>query len=127
MSQEAIPLGAVAVGPLYLGVVIAGLGDGALGVVDGDPGGNPTECFEGPAVAAQPGLHLLVAHQFGVLVAASGQHHHEHPGLEALAAVDIGDHRPGAEVDLGHIAGLEVEHRGDHGVGCFHALQILAD
>ena len=39
----------------------------------------------------------------------------------------IGDHRPGAEVDLGHIAGLEVEHRGGSGIGCFHALQIPAD
>jgi len=86
-----------------------------LGLSMNDPAGHAAEPFEGTAVAAEPGCDRLVAHDLGVLVARPAQRHHEHPGLEHLAGVHVGDLGPGAEVDLRGLGRIEVQaHRRAH-------------
>lgn len=88
-------------------IVPTGLGDGALGIIDDHPPDDPAKGLESVAMAGQPGGDILIAHHFRVLMARPTQRHHEHPGLEGLAGAHIGDQRPGAEIDLGGLAGLE--------------------
>jgi len=59
-NQKAIRLGKGLIGALDLRIVVAGLGDGALGIVDDDPGRDTAEELECPAMTAKPGLDLLV-------------------------------------------------------------------
>ena len=100
-DQEAVVLGALAVAALDDGVVQNGLDDGRLEVVDDDLPGHAAEVLERPAVAAQPGLDLLVEHQAGELVAAAAEGHDEAPGLAQLAGLRVDLHAGGGEVDLG--------------------------
>ena len=109
-DEEAVALGYLGIGPLYLWIMVAGLGDGALGVVDDNPRRDAAEELEGPAVAAKPGLDLLVPDHLGVLVPAPGQGHDEDPGPEHFSCAEIDDLRSCAEIHLGHIAGCVVEH-----------------
>ena len=102
----------LAVGALHLRLVIAGAGDGALGVVDRNPFGHSIEPFEGAAMTGQPGLHLLIGHDLRVLVPTPGQCHHEDPGLDDGAGDAVSDHRPLAKVDLGGVGDRKVEHDG---------------
>ena len=83
--------------------------------------------LERPAVASQPGLHLLITNQFGVLVPTPGQYHHEHPGFKFLTSVDVGNYRPGTEVDLRNITGPKVEHGDDLWMSGLHTLEKPAD
>ena len=62
-------------GALSKPLMVAGLGDGALGVVDDDARRDAAEELEGAAVAAKPGLDLLVPDHLGVLVPTPGQGH----------------------------------------------------
>ena len=86
---------------------MTGPGDGAFGVVDDRAAHHPAERPEGAAGTGQPGGGPLIAHQFGVLMARPAQGHHEEPGLDEFPGVDLGDHRPGAEIDLGRLPRLE--------------------
>jgi len=90
--------------------MVAGLGDGALGVIDDDARRDAAEELEGAAVTAKPGLDLLVPDHLGVLVPAPGQGHDEDPGPEHFSRAEVDDLRPCAEIHLGHVAGCVVEH-----------------
>ena len=67
------------------------------------------------AMASEPGRDVLVAHHLRVLMARPTQRHHEHPGLEGLTGVDIGDHRSRTEIDLGGFARREMQPEGHIG------------
>ena len=60
INPETVALGILAIGALDLRIVDAGLGDGALGVIDDDPLGQPPKPVESVAMAGQPGHHLGV-------------------------------------------------------------------
>ena len=109
LDPEAIAQGQFLIGPLYLGIPGAGPGDGALGVVDDQPRRHPAEPLEGPTVAGQPGLDLLVADDLGILVPGMAESHDEKPGSGDLAGDSIDELRAGAEIDLGGFPGSEIE------------------
>jgi len=111
VDLEAVALGALGIGALHGGVLGAGTGDGALGVVDDHAQRHAGEPLEGAAVATQPGGHRLVPDELHILMAAVGQRHHERPGAPGLA-VGVDERGAGAEVNLGGIAGLEVQAAG---------------
>ena len=95
-GQYAAGIGLGALAGLYGGVLGAGAGDGALGVVDDHAQRHTGEPLEGAAVATQPGGHRLVPDELHILMAAVGQRHHEGPGAPALA-VGVGERGAGAE------------------------------
>jgi len=109
-DEEAVSLGDFGIGPLDLGIIVAGFGDGVLGVVDDHFRRYAAEELEGPAVATQPGLDFLIPDDLGVLVAAPGQGHDENPGVVDLARGQVHALRPGTKVNLGHLLGFVVEH-----------------
>ncbi len=80
-NTETISGGQLRIGALHLGLVITGPRDGALRVVDHHRARHAVEPLEGVAVTGEPGVHLLVAHDLAILVAAPGKRHHEDPGL----------------------------------------------
>jgi len=82
IDPEAIPLRTVCVGALHLRVVHAGLGDGALGVVNDDLLGHGRKPLEGTAVTAEPGGDGLVSDEFNVMVPGEAQGHDE--GVAAI-------------------------------------------
>ncbi len=59
-------------------------------------------------MTAQPGRHRLVPDELDVLVAREGERHDERPGAPRYT-MSIGQQRPGAEVHLGRLGGLEVQ------------------
>ena len=105
-DEEAVALGYLGIGPLYLWIMVAGLGDGALRVVDDDPRRDAAEELEGAVVAAKPGLDLLVPDHLGVLVPTPGQGHDEDPGPKHFSRAEVDDLRPLAEIHLSHVAGV---------------------
>lgn len=112
VDPEAVAFRAFGVGALDVGLIQAGAGDGALGVVDDEPAGHPAEPLERMAVAGEPGGDGLVANHLDVLVAGETQGHDEEPGLEHFAGGDIGDGGAGPEIHLGGFPRLEVEAHG---------------
>ena len=112
LDLESVALGALGVGTLHLGVVVAGAGDRALRIVDGQAPRHAVEPLERPAVTAQPGGDLLVGDDLGVGVTRPSQRHDEDPGAEQLAGAPVDDLRSLAEVDLRRLAGLERQHGG---------------
>ena len=63
---ESVALGALRVGTLYLRVVVAGPGDRALRIVDGQAFGHAVEPLERTAVTSDPGGDLPVGDDLGV-------------------------------------------------------------
>ena len=109
-NQKAIRLGKGLIGALDLRIVVAGLGDGALGIVDDDPGWDAAEKLERPAMTAKPGLDLLVAYDLRVLMPAPGQRHHEEMRLDDFAGHGVGDLRAGPEIHLHRLARCKIQH-----------------
>ena len=103
VDAEAVAFGTVGVGALRLRIVRAGLGDGALGVVDDQARRHGAEPFESAAVAAEPGGHRLVPDELDVLVAREAQGHDEGPST-AHRAGSVGQQGAGAEIHLGRFA-----------------------
>ena len=108
---ESVALGALGVGTLHLGVVVASAGDGALGVVDGQASRHAVEPLERAAVTSQPGGDLLVDDDLGVGVTRPRQRHHEDPRAQHLTGARVEDLRTLAEVDLRGLAGVELKDR----------------
>lgn len=109
-DQKAVAFGKLGVGTVHRRIVPAGLDDPGLEVVDHHLGRHPAEELEGPAVTAQPGRHLLVADDLGVLVPAEGQGHDEYPGGKRLAGMGIKQLGAGTEIHLGRFAGIKIQH-----------------
>jgi hypothetical protein len=109
IDLEAVALGVFAVGALHLGIMGARAGDGALGVVDDQPGGNTGEPLEGAAVAGQPSLYALVPDHLGILVAAEAQSHDEDPALVPLPGSRVHQAWTRPKVHLGRLAGGELQ------------------
>lgn len=81
-----VAFGTLGIRALHQRIASASACDRALRVVDDDAlrdSGNP---LEGAAVAAEPGHHRLVEHEFDVLVPREAQRHHAAPGSPLLAA-----------------------------------------
>ena len=73
------------IGPLAPLAHGSSLGDGAFGIIEDDPRRDAAVELESAAVAAKPGLDLLVPDHLGGLVPTPGQRHDEDPGPEHLA------------------------------------------
>ena len=80
--------------------------------------GHAVEELEGPAMAGQPGRHLLVGDDLGIHVPAEAQGHDKDPCLNRLAGKDIDDGGTFAKIHLGGLCRCKVQHTGDFGV-CF--------
>jgi len=115
------------VGPLHDRIPEAGPGDGTLGIVDDQAPGHTPEELQGAAMTSQPGLHLLIRDNLGILVAAEGQGHDKHPGGDRLPAEDILDLGAGAEVHLRSLARGELQDGGGLRVGVMELLEKPAD
>ena len=113
LDLESVALGAFSVGTLHLGVVVAGPGDRALRIVDGQALWHAVEPLERPAVTSEPGGDLLVGDGLGVGVTRPGQRHDEDPGAQQLPGARVEDLGTLAEVDLRGLAGVELQHGGD--------------
>ena len=111
LDLESVALGALRVGTLHLGVVVASAGDRALGIVDGQAPRHAVEPLERPAVTSEPGRDLLVGDDLGVGVTRPRQRHDEDPGAQQLAGPPVEDFRTLAEVDLRRLARLELKDR----------------
>lgn len=107
IDEKTVTLRAFPVTALHQGVVIAGADDGALGVVEDDPGGHGPEPRKGARMAAQPGGRRLIPDELDVLVAREAQRHHEAPGALEHPACGVRQKGTGAEVDLGGLAGAK--------------------
>ena len=106
--------------------MVAGPGDGALGIINDHFCRHSVEPFEGTPVTAQPGGDLLVAHQLQILMPAPSQGHDEQPGGKHLPGIDIGELGAGPEIHLRRLARRELDHRGDLRVGRFQGGKIAA-
>ena len=126
LDLESVALGAFGVGTLHLGVVVAGAGDGALGIVDGQALWHAVEPLERTAVTSEPGGDLLVGDDLGVGVARPRRRHDEDPGAEQLPGARVEDLRPLAEVDLRGLAGVELKDRGHLRVSGLEACEEAA-
>ena len=93
-------LGELPVAALHLGIVEGGVDDGGPQIIEHDAARNAAEELEGGAVQAQPCRDRLVEDEFGVLMAAARQDHHEHPGAAHPAQLGIEERAGVAEVDL---------------------------
>ena len=103
-DQEAVMLGALAVGLLHLGFVPLGIDNRRLEVVDDQPLGHAAEELQRPTMAPQPRRELLVEDELDVLVATEGQGHDEGPTLAPVPAARV-EHAAGvAKVNLGFFA-----------------------
>jgi hypothetical protein len=70
-DQKSVAFSVLRVGALDGRIMETGLDDGALGIVDDEALGEATvKELEGPTVASQPGPHLLIGDDLGVLMAA---------------------------------------------------------
>ena len=112
LDLESVALGALRVGTLHLGVVVASAGDRALGVIDGQACGHAVEPLKRAPVTSEPGGDLLVDDDLGVAVTRPGQRHDEDPGAQQLTGARVEDLGTLAEVDLRRLAGVELEHGG---------------
>ena len=112
VDPERVSEGQIGVRALHGRLVVAGARDGGLEVIDPNLARYAIEPLEGMAVAGQPGLDRLVAHDLGVLVAAPGERAHEDPGLEGLSGVRVGNAGTHAEVDLCHVGHGKLEFDG---------------
>ena len=74
-------------------------------------------------MAGQPGRDPLIPDDLGVLVAAEAQGHDENPGGDELAGDRVGQLRPGAEVHLSGLTGLEMQPDGASGRAGFELAQ----
>ena len=126
LDLESVALGALRVGALHLGVVVAGPGDRALRIVDGQALGHAVEPLERTAVTSQPGGDLLVGDDLGVGVTRPRQRHDEDPGAQQLTGARVEDLGTLAEVDLRGLAGVELEHGGDLRVSGLEACEEAA-
>ncbi len=116
-DEEAVVLGAVAVGALHLGIVEGGVDDGRPQIIQDDAPGDAAEEFEGGPMQAQPGRDRLVEDQLGVLMAAARQRHHENPGAAGPPPLGIQELAGEAEVDLRLLSGLDLDPEGGRGRG----------
>ena len=112
LDLESVALGALGVGTLHFGVVVAGPGDRALRVVDGHACGHAVEPLERTAVTSEPGGDPLVGDDLGVGVTRPRQRHDEDPAAQQLPGARVEDLGPLAEVDLRGLAGVELQHGG---------------
>ena len=104
-----------------------GFDDGALGVIDDRISGHTAKELKASAVASEPGLHLLVGDDLGVLMAAVGQGHDKDPGGKHFAGKHINNGRPFAKIDLDGLPGLKVQDGGYLGVLGFKLDEEPAD
>jgi hypothetical protein len=102
-------LGALAVGPLHLGIRDRRLDDAGLQVVEDDLTRDPTEELEGVAVQRKPRPDRLVLHELHVLVTAVRERHNEDPGLRRGLARRPRDEPRVPEVDLCLLAGADLD------------------
>lgn len=91
----------LAVAALDLGIVEGGPDDGRAEIVEDDAAGDAAEELEGGAVQSPPGRARLVEDEFGVLVPAARQRHHEHPRPTELVSVGVEELTGRAKVHLG--------------------------
>jgi hypothetical protein len=56
-------------------------------------------------MTCKPGSYLLVGNDLGVHVPAKAKRHHEKPGFNDLAGKNVGDVLPLFKIDLGRLAG----------------------
>ena len=89
--------------------VDAGLGDGALGVIDNDSTRNITKPCEGMAVTGQPGHRRLIPYNLGVLMPGPAESHDKEPSLANLSGHGINHGAPGPKVHLRGLAGRKNE------------------
>ena len=113
LDLESVALGALRVGTLHHGVVVASAGDRALGVVDSQASRYAVEPLKRSPVTSEPGGDLLVGDDLGVAVTRPDQRHDEDPGAQQLTGAPVEDLRTLAEVDLRRLAGVELQDGGD--------------
>ena len=100
---EQVSFGAFGTSPLDSGIIDAGLGDGALGVIDDDPAWHTTKPFEGMPMTGQPGGCSLIPDDLGILMPGPAEGHDEKPSLAELSGHRINHGGASAEV---HLRGL---------------------
>jgi len=83
-----------------------------LGFVDDQLGRNPVKVLEGPAVAGQPGLHLLVGDDLGIHMPAEAKGHDEDPGGNDFPGKNIRDGGTFAKIHLGRLPRRKVQDTG---------------
>ena len=109
---EQVSFGAFGIRPLDCGVVDAGLGDGALGVIDDDPARHTAKPVKGMAMTGQPGHRRLIPDDFGILMPGPAEGHDEKPGLADLSGHRINHGGASAEVHLRGLTGCEDQTHG---------------
>lgn len=115
---EQVSFGAFGIRTLDRGVVDAGLGDGALGVINDYSTRNTTKPFEGMAVTGQPGHRRLIPDNLGILTPGPAEGHNEEPSLADLSGHRIDHGGASAEVHLRGLAGCKNE--AHSGIGRLH-------
>lgn len=113
VHPESISLSVFTVGPLHFRVVDTSLGNGALGVINDHPLRDAAEPGKGMPVTGQPGHHLLVPDELGILMPRPAQGHDEEPGLAQFPGSGVGQQRTRTEIHLGSLTWREGQSGGD--------------